>query len=214
MQNSKIVAGALFDFVGMLTTLAEPLTVWSGAEPHIILDKLQTWAAERGLSLSAPYVEGWVKELNQPVVQPFEAKLSEADHMRLAQMVEGQVNRIVLSTDGRARMRDGGSSGYDVGMVRKEYVDGQFSTVGVHNLVLELIRSMGIVPEERMDSIMEFELLVHPRIGNLLSVSYIDPNPIEIPTVVVGEFELMARPMQVSRDRLVTEPEGAPNAGQ
>lgn len=66
MQIHEIVAGALFDFAGRLTTLPTPLTVWTGAEAPLLLSVLGEWAADRGLDLDQADVAGWQKSLAEP----------------------------------------------------------------------------------------------------------------------------------------------------
>ena len=54
-----LIAGAIFDFMGYLTT--RPKTVSAGAteNPTPVLDHFTTWAAERGLSTERAMVQDW-----------------------------------------------------------------------------------------------------------------------------------------------------------
>jgi hypothetical protein len=61
MQN--IVAGALFDFLGFLTTLEEPITMSGQHEAPKALLLLEEWAAKRGLDLDGADVMGWRREI-------------------------------------------------------------------------------------------------------------------------------------------------------
>jgi hypothetical protein len=61
MKN--IVAGALFDFLGYLTTRDKPVTMSKRQEPHRALKMLQEWADERKLDLDNADVTGWRKEI-------------------------------------------------------------------------------------------------------------------------------------------------------
>lgn len=58
MENKKI-SGALFDFIGYLTTLDEPITFSSKHEVPIALDCLKKWAEKRGLDLDGADVQNW-----------------------------------------------------------------------------------------------------------------------------------------------------------
>jgi hypothetical protein len=57
--TQSLIAGAIFDFMGYLTT--RPKTVEAGAtqNPTPILDHFTTWAAERGLSIEKAMVQDW-----------------------------------------------------------------------------------------------------------------------------------------------------------
>lgn len=59
-----VIAGALFDFIGYLTTRPEPLTVGSSSECTPALELLEAWAGDRGLELDYAAVQGWTGALN------------------------------------------------------------------------------------------------------------------------------------------------------
>lgn len=61
----RIVAGAIFDFAGFLTTLQEPITLGHREETCARTVKLiEEWAASRGLKLDNADVGGWQRELD------------------------------------------------------------------------------------------------------------------------------------------------------
>jgi hypothetical protein len=57
--SDKVVSGALFDFMGRLTTLDEPIAVGGSEECSPILDVAEEWAEERGLDLGGADVTNW-----------------------------------------------------------------------------------------------------------------------------------------------------------
>lgn len=64
-QNA-VIAGALFDLMGFLTTLDEPVALGSTEEAAIAVELLQFWAAKRGLNLDGADVKGWKERLTAP----------------------------------------------------------------------------------------------------------------------------------------------------
>lgn len=60
----QTIAGALFDFLGFLTTLDEPITLSAAHEtsPRAV-DLIVEWAALRGLSITSPDVLGWQERI-------------------------------------------------------------------------------------------------------------------------------------------------------
>jgi hypothetical protein len=54
-----LIAGALFDFMGRLTTLEDPITLSSKHEPHRLLEVFTEWAAERRLNTHNADVQRW-----------------------------------------------------------------------------------------------------------------------------------------------------------
>ena len=63
-MNSSIVAGALYDFLGYLTTRPKPTTFGSAYDATPALDLLCSWAASRGLDLSEAAVTDWREALD------------------------------------------------------------------------------------------------------------------------------------------------------
>lgn len=55
------IAGALFDFMGYLTTRPKSIHLGSKNSVYRGMDALQTWAKERGLNLEEADVKGWNK---------------------------------------------------------------------------------------------------------------------------------------------------------
>lgn len=60
---SAVVVGALYDFMGRLTTLDRPVTVSRHHEVYGVLDAFEAWARERGLDVSQADVEHWQERL-------------------------------------------------------------------------------------------------------------------------------------------------------
>lgn len=58
-MTDKKIAGALFDFVGFLTTRPESVEVGSSSTVYGIHNLLIEWAKLRGLKLTEPDIEGW-----------------------------------------------------------------------------------------------------------------------------------------------------------
>jgi hypothetical protein len=58
-EMHSIVAGALFDFAGFLTTRPTITPFGSAANAAPAVDLLQAWAAQRGLHLDEANVHGW-----------------------------------------------------------------------------------------------------------------------------------------------------------
>lgn len=58
-----IVAGALFDFLGFLTTSKRRWTFSGSDEAGPAVEALEQWAAKRGLHLDEAIVEGWMEKL-------------------------------------------------------------------------------------------------------------------------------------------------------
>lgn len=64
--QDAVIAGALFDLMGFLTTLDEPVALGSTEEAAIAVELLQCWAAKRGLNLDGADVKGWKDRLTGP----------------------------------------------------------------------------------------------------------------------------------------------------
>ncbi|MGH8037066.1 MAG: hypothetical protein ACREPC_00260 [Stenotrophomonas sp.] len=58
-EVSGVVAGALFDFLGFLTTRDKVISLGSTETPHDAMDALEEWASTRGLQLDEPAVADW-----------------------------------------------------------------------------------------------------------------------------------------------------------
>jgi len=59
--TNKKIAGALFDFLGYLTTLKNPITRSSKHEAPLGLKCLQEWAKKRKFDLEDADVKNWNK---------------------------------------------------------------------------------------------------------------------------------------------------------
>lgn len=58
--TAPAIAGALFDFLGCLTSRKPAMRVGSNADTAKVVDALAEWAKARGLSLDAADVKGWL----------------------------------------------------------------------------------------------------------------------------------------------------------
>ena len=56
---NDVIAGAIFDFAGWVTSQPKPMSSKHNAAPMVEL--IQDWAAARGLSLDDPAVQDWPK---------------------------------------------------------------------------------------------------------------------------------------------------------
>ncbi|WP_155524740.1 hypothetical protein [Delftia acidovorans] len=73
---SEMVAGALFDFLGYLTTLpkASAVTFSSSHEATPAVEHLRTWAGSRNLQLEPADVSGWSNRLAAPAAPAVDAQ--------------------------------------------------------------------------------------------------------------------------------------------
>lgn len=62
--SEAVVVGALYDFMGRLTTLDTPITVGSSIEVYDLMDAFQAWAKDRGLDINNADVEGWASRVD------------------------------------------------------------------------------------------------------------------------------------------------------
>jgi hypothetical protein len=67
--TQSIIAGALYDFVGHLTTLDRNLVVGSSKSPTSALDELVKWAHQRGLTLNPAQVQDWNTQPGEVTLQ-------------------------------------------------------------------------------------------------------------------------------------------------
>lgn len=58
-NREALIAGALFDFAGHLTTMDEVYEVGASRDASRMVAELRAWAKKRGLNLSAADVVGW-----------------------------------------------------------------------------------------------------------------------------------------------------------
>jgi hypothetical protein len=59
MRDDKVIAGALFDFLGWATSQPETLRLGCSELVPPAIDALTKWATLRGLSLEEADVKGW-----------------------------------------------------------------------------------------------------------------------------------------------------------
>lgn len=57
--QDRVIAGALFDFLGFLTTRDKPTSFGATRNASPAVKLLQEWANKRGLDLDGADVEGW-----------------------------------------------------------------------------------------------------------------------------------------------------------
>lgn len=62
-NNSAIIAGAIFDFCGFLTTRPQSISVGSSEECSVIIKLIEEWAGKRRLSLNSADVKNWENKL-------------------------------------------------------------------------------------------------------------------------------------------------------
>jgi hypothetical protein len=62
--QASIVAGALFDFCGFLTTRFPPFIVGSTEQVYPVHEALEVWAKERKLELGGADVMRWQQRIN------------------------------------------------------------------------------------------------------------------------------------------------------
>ena len=64
--SHDVVAGAIFDFAGFLTSHKEMIEVGSCANASPMVERIKEWSGNRGLSLVNPDVFGWQMRAAQP----------------------------------------------------------------------------------------------------------------------------------------------------
>ena len=57
--TQSLIAGALFDFMGHLTTRPKVVKTGETQTPHDLLETFSIWAKERGLNIEKAMVEDW-----------------------------------------------------------------------------------------------------------------------------------------------------------
>jgi hypothetical protein len=63
LSNNRMISGAIYDFLGYLTTLSPPIVVGSSEDCTIPLDKFMEWAQERGLDIRNADVFDWTAKI-------------------------------------------------------------------------------------------------------------------------------------------------------
>ena len=69
-MNDSVIAGALFDFMGWLTSRKERIVLSSADEASPAVDAIRDFAKMRGLSLDNAQVQTWQEALAQPEQKP------------------------------------------------------------------------------------------------------------------------------------------------
>jgi hypothetical protein len=83
MTKDEVIAGALFDFMGWLTSRKERIVLSSADEASPAVDAIRDFAKMRGLSLDNAQVQTWQEALTQPEQRPWvELTEQEIDHIR------------------------------------------------------------------------------------------------------------------------------------
>jgi len=72
MMNNLIIAGALFDFMGWLTSRPKRIMLSSVDDASPAVDAIKDFAKMRGLSLDDAQVQTWQEALAQPQQEPLE----------------------------------------------------------------------------------------------------------------------------------------------
>ena len=70
-MNDSVIAGALFDFMGWLTSRKEHIVLSSVDEASSAVDAIRDFAKMRGLSLDNAQVQTWQEALTQPEQEPW-----------------------------------------------------------------------------------------------------------------------------------------------
>jgi hypothetical protein len=82
----SVISGALFDFMGWLTSRKERLVLSSADNASPAVDAIRDFATKRGLSLDDAQVLEWTDALAQPVQEP----VSAAEVQRLRFLVDSK----------------------------------------------------------------------------------------------------------------------------
>lgn len=69
VPGHSVIAGALYDFLGRLTTMPGTFEVGAKHDAAQMVDHLTSWAVERGLNLDNADVEGWNKRKAPPLAE-------------------------------------------------------------------------------------------------------------------------------------------------
>jgi hypothetical protein len=63
LSNNRMISGAIYDFLGYLTTLSPSIVVGGSEDCTIPLDKFMEWAQERGLDIRNADVLDWTAKI-------------------------------------------------------------------------------------------------------------------------------------------------------
>jgi hypothetical protein len=67
-SEAAVVAGALYDFMGYLTTGDRELVLSGHHEPYALMERFQEWAERRGLDIKDADVDDWHERLSGTTV--------------------------------------------------------------------------------------------------------------------------------------------------
>lgn len=95
-----VIAGALFDFMGHLTTRDKVITLGASEEAGAAVEAIEEWAATRGLSLDEAAVGGW-RELGVDLVE-----VAAEPPIPVAELPKAEVNAPRIT--GQAVLTDAG----------------------------------------------------------------------------------------------------------
>jgi hypothetical protein len=101
--ESAIVTGALFDFMGYLTTHEKSIVVGSGETVYALLDAYTAWAALRGLDDHSADVEHWSKRLHarEPLPDYLPIKLIERNTVPIMD-ADGRLDAVLVKSTEQA----------------------------------------------------------------------------------------------------------------
>lgn len=75
----ELIAGALYDFMGRLTTGEEEITLSGHHEPHRLLAIFEAWAAERRLNVANADVQHWSFRISDPYPGIYRVQVPEEE---------------------------------------------------------------------------------------------------------------------------------------
>jgi len=93
-RAANVVAGALFDFAGYMTTRDKSIKVGAKENPSPVLDQLKSWSRNRHLNLDDADVEKWTKALER--VASGESASDVLDEMTTTVMVPGLPRKMAV----------------------------------------------------------------------------------------------------------------------
>jgi hypothetical protein len=64
-ELEQIIAGAVYDLAGYLTTLEQPFLIGTMNEAPALFEQVVAWAFNRGLSLDKPFLNNWKEKANE-----------------------------------------------------------------------------------------------------------------------------------------------------
>ena len=95
--TQSIIAGAIYDFMGHLTTLPKTIKAGGSETPYDVMDAFKIWAHDRGLNIEKAMVQDWNTIAGEPTLASLAstgvteqkriagALLSYVDYVKVAQ---------------------------------------------------------------------------------------------------------------------------------